>query len=307
MDNIVIQTRNLTKKYKSVHAVNSVNMTIKRGEIYGLIGQNGAGKTTLFRMLMGLARPDSGEVALWGKCDEKSLLQGRQRIGSIIETPSLYSQMTAQQNLEIVRLQRGIPGKGCIRQCLNEVGLEDTGNKKAGKFSLGMKQRLSIAAALLSEPELLVMDEPVNGLDPVGIVQIRELMKKINKERGVTILISSHILSEVYQMATAYGIMNKGVLVEELTSDMLDKKSRKCLEIKVDDAAKASTVIDKELNTTNYEVLPGNRIRLYEYVENSGIVNLKLTSNKVMVESIIAVGESLEDYFIKTTGGAANA
>ncbi len=307
MDKYVIHTNNLSKKYKSVFAVNSLNLSIRQGEIYGLIGQNGAGKTTLIRMLMGLTYPTSGEIVLWGKSDEKHLLKARQRIGSIIEMPTFYSNMTTRQNLELVRIQRGIPGKNCIEHCLKEVGLNNTENKKAGKFSLGMKQRLAIAIALLSEPELLILDEPVNSLDPVGIVQIRELLKKINREKGVTILISSHILSEVYQLATCFGIMNKGLLIDELTADSLNKKSRKYIKIKVDDATKAATVIEREINTSNYEVLQENCIHLYDYVENSGIVNYKLATNGVLVESITSVGEDLEDYFLKVTGGGKSA
>lgn len=303
----IIQTRNLSKKYKDGFAVNSLNMTLEQGAIYGLIGQNGAGKTTLIRMLMGLVRPTSGEIAIWEKTDDSSLLKGRQRIGSIIETPAIYSNMTAQQNLEMVRIQRGIPGKDCINYCLKEVDLVNTGDKMAGKFSLGMKQRLAIAMALLSEPELLILDEPVNGLDPVGIVQIREMLKRINRERGVTILISSHILSEVYQMATCYGIMNKGLLIEELSADALNKKSRKYIEIKVDNSAKAATIIDRELATPNYEIFPDNCIRLYDHVENPGMVNMKLTENMVFVESIMTVGDNLEDYFLRVTGGGKSA
>ncbi|HEX3028941.1 MAG TPA: ABC transporter ATP-binding protein [Clostridia bacterium] len=303
MEKCIIRAANLSKKYNSGFAVRSLNMLVKKGEIYGLIGQNGAGKTTLFRILMGLVHPTSGEIELWGKNDEASLMQSRKRMGSIIEMPSFYLQMTAKQNLELVRLKRGIPGKDCIMRCLKEVDLEDAAEKKVCKFSLGMKQRLGIAAALLSEPEILVLDEPINGLDPIGIVQIRELFKRINRERGVTILISSHILSEIYQTATCYGIMKKGVLIEELTAEELNKKNRKCLEIIVDDASKATTVIDRELNTSNYEVLPGNKIHLFDHVEQSGLVNSKLNKSMITVESITPIGEDLEDYFIKIAGG----
>ncbi len=306
MGGFVIQTRNLSKKFKSQYAVNSLNMSVKKGDIYGLIGQNGAGKTTLIRLFMGLVYPTAGEIALWGESGEAALLEGRKRIGSIIETPAFHPNMNARQNLEMVRLQRGIPGKECIDRCLREVGLEDTGSKKAGSFSLGMKQRLAIASALLSDPEMLILDEPVNGLDPIGIVEIREFLKKINRERGVTILISSHILTEVYQMATGYGIMKKGELVEELTMDELNKKGRKCLEITVDDAPKAAAVIERELGTTNFEILPGRKIHLYDRMDNPGEVNRTLNDNRIVVKSIQPVGEDLEAYFLKVAGGAGN-
>ncbi len=306
MSGFVIQTRNLSKKFKSQYAVNSLNMSVKKGDIYGLIGQNGAGKTTLIRILTGLVYPTAGEIAIWGESGESALLGGRKRIGSIIEMPAFHPNMSAGQNLEMVRLQRGIPGKDCIGRCLKEVGLEDTGSKKAGRFSLGMKQRLAIAMALLSEPEMLILDEPINGLDPIGIVEIRELLKKINRERRVTILISSHILSEVYQMATCYGIMKKGELIEELTMDELNRKSRKCLEITVDDASKAAVVIEREFGTTNFEILPGRKIHLYDHMENPGEVNRKLNTNRIVVESIQPVGDDLEAYFLKAAGGAGN-
>jgi ABC-2 type transport system ATP-binding protein len=306
MGGFVIQTRNLSKKFKSQYAVNSLNMSVKKGDIYGLIGQNGAGKTTLIRLLTGLVYPTAGEIAIWGENSEAALLGSRKRIGSIIETPAFHPNMNARQNLEMVRLQRGIPGKDCIDRCLKEAGLEDTGSKKAGRFSLGMKQRLAIAAALLSDPEMLILDEPVNGLDPIGIVEIREFLKKINRERGVTILISSHILSEVYQMVTCYGIMKKGELIEELTLDELNKKSRKCLEIIVDDAAKAAVVLEREFGATNFEILPGRKIRLYDHMENPGEVNRTLNTNRVVVESIKPVGDDLEAYFLKVAGGAGN-
>ncbi|UOO38411.1 ATP-binding cassette domain-containing protein [Oscillospiraceae bacterium CM] len=306
MGGFVIQTRNLSKKFKSQYAVNSLNMSVKKGDIYGLIGKNGAGKTTFIRLIMGLIYPTEGEIAMWGESSETALLEGRKRVGSIIETPAFHPNMNAKQNLEMVRLQRGIQGKDCIDRCLKDVGLEDTGSKKASRFSLGMKQRLAIGAALISDPEMLILDEPVNGLDPIGIVEIRELLKKINRERGVTILISSHILSEVYQMATCYGIMHKGELIEELTMYELNNKSRKYLQITVDDASKAAVVIEREFGTTNFEILPGSKIHLYDRTDNPGEVNRILNTNRIVVESIQLMGEDLEAYFLKSVGGTGN-
>ena len=204
MKEAVLKTYNLCKKYKDQMAVDNVSMTIRKGDIYGFIGQNGAGKTSLIRMITGLAHRTSGEIELFGGSGEEALNKGREFIGSLIESPAFYKNMTARENLEVSRLVRNIPGKECIDEVLNLVGLKDTGKKKVKDFSLGMRQRLGIANALLGNPKLLILDEPINGLDPMGIIEIRELLKKINTEKDITILISSHILGELSEMATTY-------------------------------------------------------------------------------------------------------
>ena len=200
MNVTVFEAINITKKYRNTLALNQVSMSVMQGDIYGFIGENGAGKTTMIRLLTGLAEPTTGKIALFGESNKK-LAKQRDRIGCIIESPSLYLDMTAYENLEVQRLQRGIPGKGCIDNALALVGLKDTGKKKAKDFSLGMRQRLALAIALLGNPEFLVLDEPINGLDPTGIIELRNLLKRLNKERGITILISSHILTELHQLA----------------------------------------------------------------------------------------------------------
>ena len=228
MNVTVFEAINITKKYRNTLALNQVSMSVMQGDIYGFIGENGAGKTTMIRLLTGLAEPTTGKIALFGESNKK-LAKQRDRIGCIIESPSLYLDMTAYENLEVQRLQRGIPGKGCIDNALALVGLKDTGKKKAKDFSLGMRQRLALAIALLGNPEFLVLDEPINGLDPTGIIELRNLLKRLNKERGITILISSHILTELHQLANRYGILHEGKLLQEITATELDKRCKKHL------------------------------------------------------------------------------
>src|SRR5690625_1069979 len=226
MERLILQTRGLTKRYKHTKGVDDVSMTIERGNIYGFIGLNGAGKSTFIRLLAGLTHSTAGDLQLFGQTDHHGLLKARQRIGVLIEQPALYPHLSARENLEIVRLQRGIPGKNCISLTLKQVGLAEIGRKKVKNFSLGMKQRLGIAIALLNDPEFLLLDEPINGLDPLGVIEIRQLLKDLNEQYGVTILISSHILSEVHQLATHYGIIHHGRLINELSAKELeDRKS----------------------------------------------------------------------------------
>ncbi|HEX3027424.1 MAG TPA: ATP-binding cassette domain-containing protein, partial [Clostridia bacterium] len=217
MNEPILETKGLTKKYRGTLALDHMNLTLRRGEIYGFIGENGAGKTTTIRLITGLSFPTEGHLSLFGRSGEKQLQKQRERMGCMVETPALYKNMTAEQNLEAQRIQRGIPEKECIKETLKLVGLSDTGKKAARHFSLGMRQRLGIAMALLNDPEFLILDEPINGLDPSGIVEIRELMKQLNREKGITILVSSHNLSELYQTATRYILLHKGRLLEELS------------------------------------------------------------------------------------------
>lgn len=306
MKDIVLKTYNITKAYGNQKAVDSVNMTIRKGEIYGFIGQNGAGKTTLIRLITGLIHKSNGEIELFGGSGEKELNQARTMIGSLIETPSFYTNMTARENLEVSRLVRDIPGKSCIDEVLDLVGLKDVEKKKVKNFSLGMRQRLGIANALMGNPKLLILDEPINGLDPMGIVEIRELLKKINKEKDMTILISSHILSELWELATTYGIISKGKLVEEITSEQLAEKCRKYIDLKVDDTAKSVALLERELGISDYEVLENNNIKVFSGLDNVGQVNSILSKSGVIVESISVKGENLEEYFMNKVGGILN-
>mgnify|MGYP001478794787 CR=1 FL=1 len=306
MTEFVLRTNQLTKKFKQDYALENVNVSIKKGEIYGFIGQNGAGKSTFLRIVTGLAFPTGGAIELFGNHDSSNLTEAQKRMGAIIETPALFPNMTAYENLEVHRLQKGIPGKACIDKTLELVGLQDTGRKKAKNFSLGMKQRLGLAIALLSDPEFLILDEPTNGLDPMGIVELRHLIKKLNREKGLTVLISSHILSELHQLATKFGIIHKGKLLEELTAQELDEKCRQHLRIKVDQASKAAIVLEHELKTADFEVLPDGTIKLYDYLDDVHIVSRTLTKNGLVIEQLSQNGEQLENYFSKLVRGLEN-
>lgn len=303
MSEYILRTDELTKTYKNYAAVNKVNLNVKKGDIYGFIGQNGAGKSTMLRLVTGLGFPDSGTLEIFGENADKRLNDAQKRIGAIIENPALFLNMTAEQNLEVHRLQKGIPGKQCIADTLKLVELENTGNKKVKNFSLGMKQRLGLATALLGDPEFLILDEPTNGLDPIGIVELRELIQKLNREKGLTVLISSHILSELYQLATTYGIIHEGRLIEELTLRELDDKCRQHLKIKVDDTEKGVTILEKKLNTTDFEVNPDGSISLYNHLDDVRTVSSALTKGGLIIEHLSQNGDSLESYFSKLVGG----
>ncbi len=306
MKETILKTNNLSKTYKKQTIVNKLNINIYSGDIYGFIGKNGAGKTTTIRMITGLAKKTSGEIELFGENEEKELNKKRSLVGSLVETPTFYGELSAEENLEISRLVRNIPGKDCIKEVLETVGLKDVGNKKVKNFSLGMKQRLGIANALLGNPKLLILDEPINGLDPISIVEIRELLKRINKEKGVTILISSHILSELSEIATRYGIINNGELVEELSSKELKEKCKQYIELKVNDSKKATVVLESKLNIKSYEVLPNNIIKVYEKLDSLGDINTTLALNGIVLELSSLKGQNLEDYFLNVIGGNKN-
>ena len=307
MKKVVLKIYNITKKYGEQLAVDNVNMTIKKGDIYGFIGQNGAGKTTLIRLITGLIHKSGGEIELLGANEENELNKARTMVGSLIETPSFYTNMTARENLEVSRLVRNIPGKKCIDEVLELVGLKDVEKKKVKNFSLGMRQRLGIANALMGNPKLLILDEPINGLDPMGIVEIRELLKKINKEKDMTILISSHILSELSELATTYGIISNGKLIEEITAKQLSEKCRQYIDLRVDDTARAVILLERELGISDYEVLEDSNIKVFTNLDNVGEINSLLSRSGIIVESISVKGENLEEYFMNKVGGVLNA
>lgn len=306
MTEYILRTNALTKKYKNDYALKNVDVTIKRGEIYGLIGQNGAGKTTMLRLITGLAFPTNGSIELFENNDRREMTAAHKRMGAIIENPALFPNMTAYENLEVQRLQRGIPGRECIEKALKLVGLEGTGKKKVKNFSLGMKQRLGLAIALLSDPEFIILDEPTNGLDPMGIVEMRELLKKLNREKGLTVLISSHILSELYQLATKFGIIHQGQLLEEISAGELNDKCRQYLRIKVDEPAKGVNVLEEKLSAHDFEILSDGTIKLYSYLDDVHLVSRTLTEHGLVIEHLSQNGDSLEDYFTKLIGGFEN-
>ena len=241
----VLQTNSLTKKYKHFQALNGLSMNVPKGSIYGFVGKNGAGKTTLIRLICGLQEPTSGDFTLYGiRNDSKDIIKSRRRMGAVVETAAIYMDMTAEENLKYQYLLMGIPSYHGIPELLKLVGLENTGKKKAGNFSLGMRQRLGIAIALAGDPDFLVLDEPVNGLDPQGIVEIRELILRLNREQQITILISSHILDELSRLATHYGIIDGGRMVKELSAEELEAACRKCTRMEVSDTGALARVLD---------------------------------------------------------------
>lgn len=295
----IIETKNLSKKYGDKLAVNSVNMHIRPGDIYGFIGRNGAGKTTAMKMILGLTRPTSGEIKLFGSTD---LNKEREKIGSLIEAPGIYKNCTAFENMKRFSILFGGTDSE-ITSLLSFVGLADTGNKKAGEFSLGMKQRLGIAIALLGNPKVLVLDEPINGLDPSAIKEIRDLIIKLNQEKGVTILISSHLLDELAKITTTYGIINNGVLVEEVSAEELAERCRKSLMVKVSDSEKAISILkEKGLILENDYSENKGQITLFNHSDNPEIVNEVLVLGGVKVYELSANTTDFENYFIERIG-----
>lgn len=304
MTKFICETKNLSKKYKDFYALKNVNLTIPKGEIYGLVGENGAGKTTLIRLLTGLNFKSEGEIILFGHQD--NLQHERSKIGCTIEMPALYKDMTASQNLEVQRIQRGIPNKKCITDTLELIGLSNAGKKRVANFSLGMKQRLALGVALLGEPEFLILDEPVNGLDPTGIIELRELLKKLVKEREVTILISSHILSELHQLATCYGFLHKGELLKQISTEELNEECKRHICLRTDNIQKTTLLLEQKGNINNYSVYPDNSIRIYECLDNVRMISKLLSSNGVIIDEISVQRENLETYFENLIGGRKN-
>ncbi len=296
MNEIILKTNNLSKSYKNFTAINQVNIQINKGDIYGLIGRNGAGKTTLMKIITTLTNKTNGEFELFNHKDN-DLTQTKRRIGCLIENPAFFSSLSAYDNLKYYAIQKGIIDNNQIIQSLKLVGLEDTKNKKFKNFSLGMKQRLGIAFAILDNPDFIILDEPINGLDPIGISDLRDTFKRLNEEKNITILISSHILSELYLLATRFCILEQGHVIKELTKEELDTECSKCIVIKTDDTKKATVILEKELNTTNYQVVNNEEIRLYDYLEQSQKINKVLVKNDVNIKQIQETGISLEDYF----------
>ena len=306
MREVILATKNLTKKYNNITAVSNINMELKQGEIYGLVGKNGAGKTTLLRLITGQTYATEGEVSLFNETTMEGLNKERKRIGAIIEVPSFYSYMTAKENLEYYRIQRGIPGKQTVEQTLIEVGLSGTGNKKYKSFSLGMKQRLGLALALMNKPELLLLDEPINGLDPFGIVEMRNLLIKLSREKNITILISSHILSELSNLVTYYGFIDNGKMIKQISSEDLSKECNKYLELKVDKVEEMTALLETKMDCTSYQVTPDYAIHIFEYLDQPAKISELAVSHGIALYSITIKEINLENYFIQLVGGKSN-
>ena len=276
MKNYIIETKNLTKVYGEQMVVNSVNLHIEKGSIYGLLGRNGAGKTTIMKMILGLTDISNGEVSVFNqniKGNEKKIYP---RIGAIIETPGFYPNLTGTENLEIFAMLRGTAFPNAVKNALEVVGLPYKDKKLFGNYSLGMKQRLGIANAILHDPEVLILDEPTNGLDPIGIAEVRSFIKDLSVKKGKTILISSHILSEITLLADTVGIIDKGVLLEENSMEELNKKNRKYIILEVSDVSKSATILEKEFGITNYSVEDNNHIRIYSHGLDMAKINKSL-------------------------------
>lgn len=303
----VLATRGLEKRYGGFAALQPANVTVYKGQIYGLVGKNGAGKTTLLRLVTGQALPTAGELELFGETTERGRHRARRRTGAMIETPSFYPYMTAAENLEYYRIQRGIAGRECVPALLEEVELSEAGDKRFKDFSLGMKQRLGLALAMMNHPDFLLLDEPVNGLDPMGIVEFRNLLLRLNREKNITIIISSHILSELESLADCYGFIDHGCLLEEITAQELSAKCRQYLELAVSDAEKTAALLERDLGCTEYEVLPGNVLHLYRFLEEPERVSQLIVGAGVKLLSMNVKGTSLEDYFLKLVGGGVHA
>ena len=293
----VIETTDLAKKFPNKLAVDKVSMHVGQGDIYGLIGRNGAGKTTIMKMILGTLFPTSGYIRLFqsGELDKQ-----RRRIGSLIEAPGLYKGCTAYENMKRFSLLYG-GDDAEIKRLLKFVGLENTGKMKAGHFSLGMKQRLGIAIALLGDPEILVLDEPVNGLDPAGIKEIRDIIIKLNKEKNVTFVISSHLLDELGKIATRYGILSDGQLVDEISADELKERCKTCLIIETDNNEKAEQVLTKAKLLDNHVISEG-KLLMYNHFDNPALVNETLVKAGLKVNSLSFSSNGFEDYFIERLG-----
>ncbi len=294
----VLKATGITKKYGAAKALDKVSIEIKRGMIYGLIGENGAGKSTFMRTIMGLISIDEGSIELFGTTD---LQAARQRMGQSIETPALYPELTARDNLRIQAANGGVSDRE-IEDLLKMMRLENTGKKKAKNFSLGMRQRLAIANALITNPEFLILDEPTNGMDPAGMAEMREIIQRLVKERGITVLLSSHLLDELSQIATHYGILHEGHLIKELSKEELAQESRQFIKIDTSATEQAVTVLDS-LGYRDYFVQSSRVIQLFEGIDQVAAINQALVEAKVPVDGIHLVGQKLEDYFLQLTGG----
>lgn len=305
MSEYLLSTNGLTKQFGKHKAVNHVNLHVKKGAIYGFIGRNGAGKTTFLKMISGLSKPTYGEIEMFGYKNEE-LKNVRSRISCLIEAPGLYGNMSAYENLAVKCRLFGMNDRKYVESILDTVGLSETGEKKVKHFSLGMKQRLGIGLALVGEPDLLVLDEPINGLDPQGIAEIRDMILKLREEQNMTIIISSHILEELSKIATHYGIIHGGNLIQELTREELMLRCSERMEIILENPNQAIPVLD-QMGFTNYQVVDKNTIHVYERLTESADVNMELSKAGILVRGIGITSEELENYFLNLTGGARNA
>ena len=298
----VIQTMGLSKRYKDRWAVDHLDLRVEQGDIYGFIGQNGAGKSTTLKLLCGLARPTQGEALIFGKPVRDSV--ARRRVGALIEQPGLYPDLSGWENLRLYAALLGLDSPARqVEEILKTVGLSPGEKKPVRHYSMGMKQRLGVALALLGGPDLLLLDEPINGLDPEGIREMRELLLRLNRERGLTILVSSHILGELSKIATRYGIIQEGRMVEQITARELEQKCTDYLHLKADQPQKAAALLEREFHLTRWEMRPEGDIRIYEAVDTKAVGQI-LTQAGIAVEEMGLHRQDLESYFLERMGGA---
>lgn len=301
----VLKTNALKKSYGHYKALNGLTMSVPKGEVYGLVGKNGAGKTTLIRLICGLQKPTGGEYSIYGiNNKQKEIIKARRRIGAVVETPSIYLDMTAEDNLRVQYRVLGLPSFEGIEDVLKMVGLENTGRKKVKDFSLGMRQRLGIAVAIVGDPDFLILDEPINGLDPQGIVEMREIILKLNREYGITVLISSHILDELSRLATYFGFIDNGRMVKEISASELEAACRKCMHLVVSDVKALSKVLD-EIGM-DYTILSDTEADVFGEISITKLVS-KLSAENCEVLSMQERDENLENYYINLVGGVSNA
>ncbi len=300
--NVIIRTNHLTKIYGKQKAVDGLNLQANQGEIYCFLGRNGAGKTTTIRMLLGLIKPNYGDIEIFGENLRRHQKEILRRTGSIVEFSGFYGNLTASENLQIYARLMGIQKPDAIKEAIEIVGLQNEPDKRVDRYSLGMKQRLGIARAILHHPELLILDEPTNGLDPIGIKEIRRMIKSLAKERKISILISSHILSEVEQLADRIGVIHEGRLLEEVDFEDLRKRNRKYIEFQVSNDSKAVLLLEREFNISDYEVHKDGFIRVYSHLGRQAAINRLLVQNDIDVTRLQLSEDKLEDYFSKLIG-----
>lgn len=301
MREVVLRTEQLTKRYRSFTALDHVDMTVCREDIYGLIGKNGAGKTTMMKVVTGLTEQSEGTFEMFGKSGSEIGME-RRRIGCLIENPAFFGNMTAYQNLKYYCYQKGITDYSQIDEVLELVKLSDVKDKKFRKYSLGMKQRLGIAFAILDNPDLVILDEPINGLDPIGISELRDIFRRLSSERGITLVISSHILSELYAVANRFLFIDKGRVLKEITKQELDIECSRCLVINSDDIKRAAAILEQEKGITDYKVIDSTEMRVYHKNVNANELNRLLVQNDINISGIYESGVSIEDYFKQLVG-----
>lgn len=300
MNNTVIKLRDISKKRGQTEILNHLNMTVYQKDIYGFIGQNGAGKSTTMKIIMSLIKETQGQLELFDTLDNQI---NRSRIGAIIENPAFYPYMTAYENLKYYIQYKGIVEINSIEKVLKMVGLENARKKKYKNYSLGMKQRLGLALALINHPDLLILDEPLNGLDPQGIVELREILSHLNKKYGITMLISSHILDELEMIATRYGFIHQGQMIEEITAEKLQEKLKKYISLDVENIGLASITLEQKLHTENFKVMDDHTIYLYDFVNESSQVATTLIQEGVILNKINISNVSLENYYLSLIKG----